>query len=249
MCEAKSSPSARVFHFEGISERNISPMPPPKPFTPSSVTSYLIAILQSSEHTPYIGEPISQLAHSLQAGHLALSATKPSANDETIVAALLHDIGQFAPQADLLALLDGMDTSVRDMDPGGGSVGRYSHDELGSRFLAALGFPAKTCTLVGEHVNAKRYLCGVDAAYYDLLSEASKESLEFQGGPMEKHEKELYDERLGAEWVRDICRLRNWDDGAKVETLSMSEIEGLDRYEGMIERVLERAELKAKPVS
>jgi len=222
----------------------------PRPPTPSSVTSYLISILQSSEHTPYIGEPVSQLAHSLQAGHLAQSAATPPADDETIVAALLHDIGQFAPEADLSVLLDGKDAAVRDMDSGGGSVGRYSHDELGARFLAALGFPAKTCTLVGQHVNAKRYLCGIDAAYYDLLSEASKESLGFQGGPMGEHERKLYDERFGAEWVRDICRLRNWDDGAKVESLSMDRIGGLEEYKNMIERVLERAEVtKTQPVS
>src|SRR5579871_1320962 len=124
----------------------------PKTLTSSAVTDHIIAILTASADTPYIGEPVSQLEHSLQCAQQALNASNPSADDETIVATLLHDIGQFAPE-------DELDGTVRDMDSGLGSVGRYSHDKLGARYLRVLGFPEKVCTLVGEHVNAKRYLC------------------------------------------------------------------------------------------
>lgn len=38
----------------------------PQDRSPASVAEYLINILDSSEKTPYLGEPISQLQHSLQ---------------------------------------------------------------------------------------------------------------------------------------------------------------------------------------
>lgn len=210
----------------------------PSPLTPSSVSSYLLSILRSSEHTPYIGEPISQLSHSLQAAHLAEISTNPPADDETIIAALLHDIGQFAPEADINTLVS-TSNAIKDIESVtlGSSVGRYSHDELGTRFLAALGFPEKTCTLVGQHVNAKRYLCGVDGGYYEVLSEASKESLRAQNGVMGVEERREYEGRFGEAWVRDICRLRRWDDGGKV----VGGVEGdLDGFRGRMEAVLER---------
>lgn len=218
-------------------------MPLPNPLIPSSTSAYLLNILHSSEHTPYIGKPISQLTHSLQAAHLALSSTPP-AEPQTVIAALLHDIGQFAPESDLSAALS--NAEVKDMDSAtlDGSVGRYSHDQLGATFLSALGFPEKTCVLVGEHVAAKRYLCGADPAYYDLLSSASKESMVFQGGPMGEEERGRYNERFGEEWVWDICRLRKWDDGAKVEGLRMEDIEGLERYGEMMEEVLKRERVR-----
>jgi len=202
----------------------------PETLTPSSVTDHLLAILASSAHTPYIGEPVSQLEHSLQCAQQALNVSNPSADDETIVAALLHDIGQFAPE-------DELEGTVKDMNSGSGSVGRYSHDELGAKYLRGLGFSKKVCTLVGEHVNAKRYLCGVDSAYFEKLSEASKESLRFQGGPMDDEERRMYEEALGRDVVRDIVRVRKWDDGGKVVGV---QVEGLERYKTSITKVLER---------
>lgn len=203
-------------------------MTPPKTLTPSTVTEHVIAILAASAQTPYIGEPVSQLEHSLQCAQQALNASSPSADDETIVATLLHDIGQFAPE-------DELEGAVRDMDSGSGSVGRYSHDKLGARYLQCLGFPEKVCTLVGEHVNAKRYLCGVDPTYFEKLSEASKESLGFQGGPMDSEERRIYEEALGSDVVKDVVRIRKWDDGGKVVG---TEAQGLERYHSLIMKVL-----------
>jgi len=202
----------------------------PKTLTPTAITDHVITILAASAHTPYIGEPVSQLEHSLQCAQQALNAFNPSADDETIVATLLHDIGQFAPE-------DELEGTVKDMDSGSGSVGRYSHDELGARYLRGLGFPEKVCTLVGEHVNAKRYLCGVDPAYLEKLSEASKESLGFQGGPMDSEERRTYEEALGGDIVKDVIRVRKWDDEGKVVGV---EVQGLEMYRGLIRSVLER---------
>jgi hypothetical protein len=74
----------------------------PRPLTPESVAEYVISVLQASGSTPYIGEPISQLQHSLQCGQLAATASPP-VDKATQLAAPLHDIGQFAPAADLRA--------------------------------------------------------------------------------------------------------------------------------------------------
>ena len=99
-----------------------------------------------------------------------------------------------------------------------------------------LGFPEKVCTLVEEHVNAKRYLCGVDPAYFEKLSEASKESLGFQGGSMDSEERRVYEETLGSNLVKDVVRIRKWDDRGKVVRV---EVQGLERYRGLIRNVLE----------
>jgi putative nucleotidyltransferase with HDIG domain len=227
--------------IESVKGRKIPRMTLPHPLNPSTTASYLLSVLSSSQNTPYIGEPVSQLSHSLQAAHLASSASNPPADDETIIAALLHDIGQFVPEDDIAALLATKE-KIRDIESEslGSSVGRYAHDELGAQFLSALGFPRKVTTLVGQHVNAKRYLCGIDQGYYEGLSEASKESLRAQGGAMAEQERRGYEEKFGEEWVRDICRLRVWDDTGK-EVGGPEGVGGVESFRGMMKAVLERA--------
>jgi predicted HD phosphohydrolase len=63
------------------------------------------------------------------------------------------------------------------------------------------------------HVQAKRYLVSVDAAYFLGLSPASVHSLQLQGGPMSKAESQAF-ERLP--FAREAVQLRRWDDLAKV---------------------------------
>ena len=63
------------------------------------------------------------------------------------------------------------------------------------------------------HVDAKRYLCAVEEAYFDCLSQASVHSLEKQGGPMSDEEVAAFRELPGWE---DAVALRRWDDLGKV---------------------------------
>ncbi|CEJ92803.1 hypothetical protein VHEMI08433 [[Torrubiella] hemipterigena] len=203
----------------------------PSTFTPEAVTDYVLAVLEESGNNPYIGEPISQLQHSLQCAAQAASAS-PAVDEETQLAALLHDLGQFVPARDLNRLigeraeiLGGIDASE--------SVGRTGHDTQGGKFLRALGFSPKVARLVASHVEAKRYLCAVDATYHDKLSDASKKSLKYQGGPMAGEQLREF----GANpWCGDMCRLRVWDDEAKVEGL---EVRGLDTWKDMMQRHLQ----------
>lgn len=110
------------------------------------------------------------------------------------------------------------------------NVGRVGHETIGAEYLARHGFSSKVSALVGAHVSAKRYLVATDPSYE--LSEASKASLKFQGGPMNEEEQQAFE--ADGLW-QDKCLLRKWDDGAKVVDL---EVEDLEAYRGMIERHL-----------
>lgn len=130
----------------------------------------LFDFLKAQGGTDYMGERVSQLQHSLQAAQLAYES---GADDETILAALLHDVGRFIPEASSMPAL---------IAPGGQCVGIKDHEVLGEQYLRQLGFSDKICQLVGSHVMAKRYLIAVDKEYYDSLSSLSKNSLFHQVG-------------------------------------------------------------------
>lgn len=204
----------------------------PTELEPATITSYIISILEASDHTPYIGEPISQLQHSLQCAALATEASPP-VDEATKVAALLHDIGQFAPAEDLLALARLPIQNLGDA-PTTQSVGRVGHETLGARLLLSLGFSDKVARLVESHVAAKRYLCAVDESYNNLLSEASKRSLFYQGGPMSAEEVKEFS---SGPWCQEMCQLRRWDDEAKVEGLT---VKSLESWREVIQKQIER---------
>jgi 2-amino-1-hydroxyethylphosphonate dioxygenase (glycine-forming) len=90
--------------------------------SPQETATFLIDLLNTKGQGDYIGEPISQLEHSLQAAHLA---KKNNADDETVLAALLHDVGQFLPGEDVRSIAH----EVQDMADDGpeSSVGRVGH--------------------------------------------------------------------------------------------------------------------------
>lgn len=128
----------------------------------------LFKFIEAQGDSDYIGEAVSQLEHSLQAADLA---QKAGADDETVLAALLHDIGRFIPKASEMPAMIALD---------GTYVGTASHEILGENYLRQLGFSDKVCQLVGAHVMAKRYLTAVDQGYYEALSPSSKTTLRYQ---------------------------------------------------------------------
>ena len=71
----------------------------------------------------------------------------------------------------------------------------------------------------------------------DALSEASKRSLEQQGGPMSEGERRAFECIEG--W-RECLEVRRWDDQAK-EVGVESVTPRMGSYEGMIARVLDGA--------
>jgi 2-amino-1-hydroxyethylphosphonate dioxygenase (glycine-forming) len=137
----------------------------------------------------YFGESVTQLEHALQCADLARAS---GADNEMILAALLHDIGH------LIAV--------------GDETGSPDHDRIGATFLKELRFSERVTELVSGHVQAKRYLAWMEPSYQKQLSSASKHTLAQQGGPMSSEEaRDFEQDRLFAEKIK----LRHWDELAK----------------------------------
>jgi phosphonate degradation associated HDIG domain protein len=143
----------------------------------------------------YIGEPVSQIEHMSQSAQLAMAE---GYDDEVVLAAFFHDIGHICRH-----------------DPDTASMGGYgvvSHERVGADYLRQCGFSERTAKLVEYHVQAKRYLTLRQPGYYEQLSEASRRTLEYQGGVMSEAEADAFE--------RDpLCkvslRMRQWDELAK----------------------------------
>ena len=141
----------------------------------------------------YAGEPVTQLEHALQTAHLA---EQSDASDELVTACLLHDLGHLLNQ-------QGETPSLRGIDD--------THQYYALPFLRGL-FPGAVLEAIRLHVDAKRYLCRANDAYYAKLSDDSKRSLVLQGGVFSIDEAAAFIAQPGA---HDAVRLRQWDDLAK----------------------------------
>jgi gamma-butyrobetaine dioxygenase len=141
----------------------------------------------------YLGEPVTQAAHMLQA---AMLAEQDGADDALIAAALLHDVGHFAEAMTGLELMSGTDTR---------------HGEAGASWLAQWFGPEVT-EPVRLHVAAKRYLCATEPDYLAALSPASVYTLGVQGGPMHGAELAKFEAHP---YAAAAIRVRRWDDRAK----------------------------------
>lgn len=141
----------------------------------------------------YLGEPVTQAAHMLQAATLA---QRDGAAPELVAAALLHDVGHFTGAVTGRQLMSGTDNR---------------HGEVGADWLAQWFGPDVT-EPIRLHVAAKRYLCAVEPGYAATLSDASVFTLSIQGGPMRDAEVRDFAE---SPYAKAACRLRRWDDAAK----------------------------------
>lgn len=154
-----------------------------------------IALLfEHHSESQYIGEPVSILEHSWQSYLLAEKADVPF---DVQIACLLHDVGH------LLG-------SEAGHEPGMDGCGTPNHEAVGGEFLKKLGVSEYVAWLVSNHVNAKRFLVWQDPNY--PLTEASRTTLRFQGGPFTDDEAAAFVERPGHEAV---VRMRAFDEGAK----------------------------------
>ncbi|WP_432840551.1 phosphonate degradation HD-domain oxygenase [Dactylosporangium sp. CA-092794] len=147
----------------------------------------------------YLGEPVTQAEHMLQAAALAV---RDGAPDALVAAALLHDVGHFhgvVTGADLMAGTDN------------------HHSDTGADWLAQWFGPA-VCEPVRLHVAAKRYLCAVEPGYYERLSEASRFTLGVQGGPMPAEQAARF---AALEFAADAVTLRRWDERAKDPSMNV----------------------------
>jgi len=146
----------------------------------------------------YIGEPVSQIEHMCQCAQLAAAS---GADDEVVLAAFLHDIGHLCEFA------------FPEKKPGHmDDAGVIDHENLGASYLLSKGFSEKIAKLVQSHVQAKRYLTYNFPEYYEQLSDASKKTLEYQGGIMSTAEAFSFEED---DLFDQYISIRRWDDQAK----------------------------------
>ena len=140
----------------------------------------------------YIGEKVTMTEHMIQT---AMLAEKKNSSDSLVCSSLLHDYGHF--------ILDNPDDLIKKRKDG-------RHEDLGYIFLKKY-FVKDVVGPIKYHVKAKKYLAR-NRKYFENLSEASKISLELQGGVMTDSEAIKFENN---EFFESSIKLRKFDEGAK----------------------------------
>lgn len=164
----------------------------------------IFSLYEKYGNRDYIGEPVSQIEHMSQAAQMAIAG---GYDDEVILAAFFHDIGHICESQQEKNSMNG--------------YGTKSHEMIGASYLKTLGFSEKVLSLIQSHVPAKRYLTFIDPAYYDNLSEASKQTLKFQGGVMKPQEAKAFESHP---YFKESIQLRKWDELAKEQDLPIIDL-------------------------
>eukprot|EP00455_Lapot_gusevi_P057274 TRINITY_DN9707_c0_g1_i2.p1 TRINITY_DN9707_c0_g1~~TRINITY_DN9707_c0_g1_i2.p1 ORF type:complete len:211 (+),score=54.83 TRINITY_DN9707_c0_g1_i2:66-635(+) len=180
----------------------------------NSAFETILRLFETHGSSDYIGEAITQSEHALQCAKLASDA---GSSEPVILAAMLHDVGH------IIGVVRGL--------PEMGDVGIMAHEIIGGDYLRELGFPDIVVELVKRHVDAKRYYTCRSEGYYNKLSEASKKTLMYQGGPMTPEEADAFD---NDPLKQPILLLRTWDDKAKRVGW---EVPPFEYYRDMFQRV------------
>lgn len=168
------------------------------------IATEIVDLYHKHGHDDYIGEDVTQLQHAFQS---AEHAKAQDCDDEMVLAAFLHDIGHICVAEHNVARMDG--------------YGVLNHEKIGAAFLRIRRFSERLVKLVQAHVAAKRYLTYKDAFYYNQLSEASKQTLLFQGGKMSYEEAvEFESDQL----FQEMITMRRIDELAK-EDLPPSDLQ------------------------
>ena len=129
------------------------------------------------------GDLIDLWNHQLQTADALMDA---GADDELVVAGLLHDLGD-------------------------GRVAEAEHGPWAARLVRPL-LGERVAWVIAAHADAKRYLCAVDPAYWATLSPLSQQTLLQQGGVMAPEEAETF---RSHRWAEDSLTLRRCDDAGK----------------------------------
>lgn len=168
--------------------------PPTNPAGASEVADNIFALFAERGDSHY-DDAVTQTQHATQTAALAVTEKAGAA---MTVAALLHDIGHLVAD-EHNGNRDFLDDDAKHQVVAAGILCRW--------------FPPSVTAPIALHVAAKRYLVATDPSYAAGLSRASVQSLRVQGGPMDADEIGRF-RRL--RYADDACRLRRWDDSAKV---------------------------------
>ncbi len=159
------------------------------------VTDEIMLLFEKYGDEDYDGEPVSQTSHMIQC---AMQAIVKGEDTELILGAFLHDIGHLLKHEQQTEAM--------------GNYGVMNHEGIGANYLRSKGFSERICAIVEKHVDAKRYLVATDSTYKEKLSEASLQTLIWQGGPMNETEVILFRQHP---FFDDIIKVRLWDEQAK----------------------------------
>ena len=151
----------------------------------------IIDLFYKYGNSKYYGEDVSKTTHMIQS---AIAAQNNNESEYIILACLLHDIGHFLEEDNMNGL------------------GVIKHGKVGSDYLLNLGMDKTICKLIENHVIAKRYLVSKFDDYYNNLSDASKKTLEFQGGKLNSEEIKLFENDY---LFKDSLKVREYDDLGK----------------------------------
>lgn len=152
-----------------------------------SAVDHLLQLVASMQQHDY-GERVNMLEHSLQT---AATLRAEGQSHELVVAGLLHDVGHLLGDA--------------------GRWGLPDHAAVGARLLQQL-LPRSVVEPIRLHVEAKRHLVATDPRYLASLSDASRESLAEQGGPLAPAENDSFADET---WSAQAIALRRADDAGK----------------------------------
>lgn len=162
---------------------------------PDLVINDIMSLYETYGQDDYDGEPISQTSHMIQCAMLAMDE---DADIELVLGAFFHDIGHMLGHRQKAPLMD--------------NYGLVNHELIGADYLKEAGFSERICDVVDMHVQAKRYLVATESSYKEKLSEASWQTLQWQGGPMTSSEVEKFGQHP---FFDDIIKVRLWDEEAK----------------------------------
>lgn len=179
----------------------------------SNIVDFILELFSRRGAEEYMGEPVSMAQHMEQS---AACAVADGASDELVIAALLHDIGHFVGDFPIDALENGVDNL---------------HEDAGAQFLSPY-FPSAVTEPIRLHVAAKKYLCAVDKDYIKRLSDASIQSLEVQGGPMNDAQIAAFEANPHHQ---SAVKARLYDDDGKVAGL---DIKPVSAYRDKLESLL-----------
>lgn len=162
----------------------------------------IFSVFRERGHKMY-GEAVTELQHALQCATFAERAGEPP---HVIAACVLHDYGHLCHEL-------GEDIAEHGVDA--------LHENIGADKLSKF-FAPEVVEPVRLHVAAKRYLCWKEDGYLTGLSEASRRSLELQGGPMMDSEGQEFEQHPH---YKAAVRCRRYDDMGKVTGMSTPDLE------------------------
>ncbi|MGA1616792.1 MAG: TauD/TfdA family dioxygenase [Ilumatobacteraceae bacterium] len=153
------------------------------------IVDHLLGLVERSAEVTY-GEHVNMREHALQTA-AALESDGGAADDDLVLAALLHDVGHLLVPA--------------------GEFGVADHAEVGATRLGPW-LRSSVTEPIRLHVAAKRHLAAVEEGFLGSLSEASVITLNQQGGPMSADESAMF---LAEPHAERAMRLRRADDSGK----------------------------------